>query len=478
MIKHIQAGQESLILGAVEAGEKISEGSISASEYVEQLLKRADAMGHLNAFTFLNREALLQDTKKLDQNCRKSLSMPLLGVPIGIKSNIDVAGMPTNAGTAALKNHIPDRTAPAVTALTTAGALVAGKLNMHELAFGVTSNNGVFGEVRNPYNVKHVAGGSSGGNAAAIAAGIIPAALGTDTGGSTRGPAALCGIVGMRPTIWRYPQAGVVPISHTRDTIGPMARNVKDVVCLDGLITGEPLHIEPANLGNLRLGMPDTFYDNLHPDIERKMEQVLDMLRQLGTTIVKIDVSDMTSLASEVSMPICFYEVLRDIPRYLSKTNASTTLEDIVAQIGSPDVRGIFDILMNEDRVGERDYYDVMAIKRPALRAACRHHFKEHKLDAFVFPTTRLPAPLIEDHIETVHNGQTISTFQALILNTDYAGSADMPGVTIPIGLTQDGLPIGIEFDGLPGTDRKLLSIVTALEAQLPPMPLPDFLSF
>ena len=192
----------------------------------------------------------------------------LAGLPIVVKDNINTANLPTTGGTAALRGVQPKSNAPSLQKLLDAGAIVIGKSNLHELAFGITSTNltPFAGAVKNPYDRTRIPGGSSGGTAAAIAARIVPAGLGTDTGGSTRVPAALCGIVGLRPSVGnggaqrRYTDTNaVVPISHTRDTVGPMARTVADVALLDAVITGSPL-ATAVPLRGLRIGVPASFW--------------------------------------------------------------------------------------------------------------------------------------------------------------------------------------------------------------------------
>src|SRR5262249_37847638 len=174
------------------------------------------------------------------------------GVPLIIKDNIDTADYPTTAGTPALARHRPKQNAAVVTRLIDAGALVLGKANVQELAFGPTSTNAAFGPVHNPYDATRIPGGSSGGTGAAVAARLAPAGLGTDTGGSIRVPASLCGVVGFRPSMLRWPQAGIVPISHTRDTAAPLARSVADCALLDGAVTGGASGIAAADLPGLR----------------------------------------------------------------------------------------------------------------------------------------------------------------------------------------------------------------------------------
>ena len=163
----------------------------------------------------------------------------LHGVPIALKDNINTAAFPTTAGTPALRRHRPKANAPVAQALIDAGAIVFGKTGLHELAFGITSNNPGFGAIHNPFDPKHVPGGSSGGSGAVVGARVVPASIGTDTGGSVRVPAAFCGVQGFRPTVRRWPQAGIVPISSTRDTAGPLARNAADLAAIDAAVTSE-----------------------------------------------------------------------------------------------------------------------------------------------------------------------------------------------------------------------------------------------
>ncbi len=226
-------------LGAVAAAARIRKGDLSAEIYAESLLGRTRAFEALNAFISIDIESVREAARAADTaRAQGDVLGPLHGVPLAIKDNIDVAGQVTSGGTPALANHRPRGHAPVMRPLLEAGAIVLGKTNLHELAFGTTTNNGAFGPTRNPYDPSRVPGGSSGGTGAAVGARLAPAGLGSDTGGSVRIPAALCGVLGYRPTTGRYPSGGIVPIAHTRDTAGPMARAMEDIVMLDGLMAG------------------------------------------------------------------------------------------------------------------------------------------------------------------------------------------------------------------------------------------------
>ena len=219
----------------------------------------------------------------------------MLGAPLLLKDNINTAHLPTSGCTPALKGHLPPANAPITRGLLEAGAVIFGKANMHELAFGITNNNPTFGPARNPYNPDLIPGGSSGGTAAAIAAGILPAGLGTDTGGSTRLPAALCGICGLRPTIGRYPTGGVIPISATRDTPGPMARAVEDLQLLDRVMAGDLTPVETIGLAEVRLGVPRAYYyDNLETGLADVIEATI-VLRHLAKPSWKLTWNGLTN---------------------------------------------------------------------------------------------------------------------------------------------------------------------------------------
>ncbi len=450
-------------------------GGLTVSDIARQVVDRMEAGAHLNAFICSRPEALMATARALDAQAPNARpNQPLFGVPLAIKDNIDIAGWPTSGGTAALKDHVVSRSATAVDRLRDAGALIAGKANLHELAFGITTNNAVFGPARNPYDPTRIPGGSSGGVAVAIAARMVPAGLGSDTGGSVRIPAALCGITGLRPTLGRYPADGVVPISHSRDTIGPMARTVADLALLDSVITGAGPELDAVDWRHIRLGIPRTpFYQDLHPETERAITRVLAVLDELGAALIEIDMSDVAALTAIVSIPVCFYEVLRDLPAYLAATEFAGTFEQVIDEIGSADVKALFKIAVEEAPVSEQDYRDVVNEHRPALKRAYQDHFSRNRLDAIVFPTTPLPACRIGEDETTELNGRQVSTFATYLRNTDPASNVGLPGVSIPIGLSAQGLPIGLELDGPAGSDRTLLSLADAIETVIGPLPPP-----
>lgn len=473
---HTKSNEELMHLGAGEAAAQIAAGEVSSERLTHVLLERLKANRHLNAFITVNGEAALREARQADAQVSAGADLPPLhGVPVVLKDNIDVAGLPNTAGTPALAGHIPQKSAPVAQALMDAGAIVLGKTNMHELALGITSQNFEYGAVRNPYNALTIAGGSSGGTAAAVAALMAPTGLGTDTGGSVRIPAALTGLYGFRPSVGRYDQGGITPLAPTRDTAGPIARNMADIVLLDGILAGAPKHEAPASLDGLRLGVPrGFFYENLDPDTQVLMDTALKQLGEAGVTLVEADLEGVGELNEQVSLPIALYEVLRGLSGYLEQTSPAVSLQDVIENTASPDVAGTMRAAIGNDmKVGTEDdaisdeaYRQAMDKFRPQLQELYRDYFDQHDVEAMIFPTTPLPARLIEGSVQSVMlNGEAVPTVPTYSRNTDPGSDAGIPGLTVPVGIAPEGLPVALELDGPAGSDRRLLAIGQALES-------------
>jgi indoleacetamide hydrolase len=467
--------RELLELSATKALELIRNGDLSSERYASSLLAQCNRNTALNAFIWLNRDGLLEAARALDKQRGTNHHAALSGLPIALKDNIDTKDAPTTGGTPALRGNQPRADALVAASLFSAGALLLGKTNMHELAFGITSNNAAFGPVHNPYNSVMIPGGSSGGTAAAIAARMCPAGLGTDTGGSVRIPAALCGIVGLRTTAGRYSLEGIVPLSHTRDTVGPMARSIEDLALLDTVITGSSASIRPPSLKTLRLGVPrGYFYDNLDAELAPVVESALLRLREAGCVLVEADFADIEKL-SAISGRLSFYECMADLSNYLSSHGSSLTATEVVRQIASPDVRELYDTYVLGPNAPTLEWYQhAIAFDRPALQAAYRAYFRNYNVAAMAFPTTALPARPIGQDIEVELNGNKVPTFLTYLRNARPVTSAGIPGLSIPIGLTTSGLPVGLELDAPEGQDRVLLGIGSAIENLFGRLPAPE----
>ncbi len=455
---------------ASEALRQIGAGRISAREYAEALLVQCERSGGLNAFIHLDPERVLDAASRALPGGGR-----LAGLPVPVKDNFDTADMPTTGGTPGLRDHRPARNAPVLQRLVDEGACVMGKLNMHELAFGITSNNGAFGPARNPYDPARIPGGSSGGSGAAVAARMAPVAMGTDTGGSVRVPAALCGVAGFRPTTGRYSQAGIVPISSTRDTAGPLARSVEDLALFDGVIAGAPGDLPQPDLKGVRIGVPrGHFYENLHPETSRVAEAALTALGEAGAVLVEADMPDVPKLDGAAGFPVALFETVVELNRYLSESGLPLDLASLAAAVASPDVAGLLQgVLTPEGAIPEPVYREALTQTRPVLQAAYAGYFASNDVIAAIFPTTPLPASLIGEDETVELNGEPVPTFLTFIRNTGPSSLAGIPGVTLPAGLSSDGLPIGMELDGPAGSDRALLAWSAAVEAALPATPAP-----
>lgn len=462
-------------LTASDAAKSIAAGDISSADLVQALIeKTGDDTG--NAYISFDPDGALAAAREADAATKDGTSLGALhGVPIVVKDNIAASGLPTTGGTPALKDWVPAEDAAVLAKLKAAGAILLGKTNLHELAFGITSNNAGFGAVANAYDAGRFAGGSSGGTGAAVGARFAPVGLGTDTGGSVRIPSALNGIAGLRPSMGRYPQGGILPISHTRDTAGPIARSVSDLILLDGVITETATTQEAANLAKVRIGVPSFFNDDIDPETGRLMKDAYAAMEKAGVTLVPVDASNIVDLAGKIGFPIALWEVKRDLAAFLADNNTGLTLEDVAAKAASPDVQFVFaNLVLGDQAIPDAVYETSVNVLRPQLQAAYAELFAVNDLDAIAFPTTPLPAQAIEgSDMNVMLNGKEVPTFQTFIRNTDPGSNAGIPGLSLPIGLTADGLPVGLELDGPAFSDRHLLAIGLALESLLPETPAP-----
>lgn len=486
-----KSNQAMLNLDGTAVIAAIASGKFSASDYVKAALSQIKARKNLNAMISVDEKGALAQAARIDQMRAQGKKLPpLAGLVIVVKDNINSKDLPTTAGTMSLANNRPTSNAPSLQKLLDAGAIMIGKANMHELAFGITSTNatqfpadsGLFGgEVANPYDVSRIAGGSSGGTAAAIAARMVPAGLGTDTGGSVRVPAALTGTAGFRPSVGNggserryHDDNAVVPISHTRDTVGPMGRTVRDLALMDAVISGQAMP-KAAKLKGLRFGMPSEMWDNIDPATAKVMESAKKKLIAAGVILVPMSLNSLHDYNNATSFVVALHEPVADLPGYLQANNSPVkTVKEVADNIASKDVQGAFGAIMGD--VFGAKYDEAMKVHRPLLQSVFKDGFANNKIDALFYPTTPLPAiPMdkITGSGKTMLNSVEVDTFATFIRNVDPGTNAGIPSLSLPAGVTATGLPVGLTLEGLLGSDSRLLGIGMAVEAVIGSIPAP-----
>jgi Asp-tRNA(Asn)/Glu-tRNA(Gln) amidotransferase A subunit family amidase len=472
---------------------QIQRGELKAEAYARSLLDRCTALGQLNAIITLDPSRVLAAAHDVDRaRSRGDALGPLAGVPVLVKDQMDVAGYPTTAGNGNLRGYDANRSASVIDRLAAAGGYVFAKTNCGDMVRGayiltqVTNSNPFFGFARNPYDLGRIPGGSSGGNGVALAAGLAPAALGEDTGGSIRIPAAFCGVSGLRPSTYtlenaltgdarkRYPDDGMVPPAGLLETWGPMARTAADVAYLDAALTGEP--VPRLDIASLRLGVPDeAFWESelIEGAVVVVVRDAFDRLREAGATLAPCDLAELLALARspELGAAIARPATL-SFPDWLNRYAPGISISRIEAyqrDWGAADT----DLGSLYPPVKLSPVAKVDVIGR--AQAAHRRIFAEHGLDALAFPTVPLRAPPINPNGDTPGqcvwlDGRPVNELHAILSFTRMGPRLGAPGISLPAGLA-DGLPVGLLLEAAPGTDSRLLGVAVAVEAALGPLP-------
>ena len=445
-------------LTIAEVGDLIRRRKVSSAELTAACLKRIEQLnGQLNAFITVTPERALQDAKAADQEIANGKWRgPLHGIPIGLKDLFDTAGVRTTAGSAVFADRVPTEDAKVVSLLKSAGAVIVGKLNMHEFAYGDTSAQSHFGPVRNPWNLDRVAGGSSGGSAAAVAADLCYGALGSDTGGSVREPAAWCGIVGLKPTYGLVSTRGAIPLSWSLDHVGPLCRSVSDAALMLQAIAGyDPLDINSINtvppdfvkgmarkVSSLRIGIPRAvFYESLHPDIEHAVTDALGVLRGL------------TATTSDVELPP--YKTLPVVPAeaYAYHAPYFTKTPQLYQPMTQRRLEGGKTISTTAYIEGRRE------LER--LRRAVSDVFAT--VDVLVTPTSPVMPPTVAEAVADPGTPPPGGVAPSL-RNTQPFDIYGLPSISIPCGFSRDGMPIGLEISGPRLGEPVVLAIAQAYE--------------
>ncbi len=432
-------GDDLTRLSIREAADLIHKKKVSPVELTKACLARIDQFNpSLNAFITITAESALEQAREAEAEVmRGKWRGPLHGVPIALKDLFDTAGVKTTAGSAVFKDRVPTEDAEVLRRLKAAGAVLLGKTNMHEFAFGGSSIVSYFGAVHNPWEPGHIAGGSSGGSAAALAAGLCYGALGSDTAGSVRLPASHCGIVGLKPTYGLVSIRGVIPLSWSLDHVGPMARTVADTAVLLQAIAGydekdttsEQITVPDyspafrANVSSMRIGAPrEFFFADLDPEIEAAMKPALSVLGMLTAGI------------RDVALPANAMETLRDVVRaaeaYAYHREFVTKTPELYQPVTLKRIRAGADVTTPAYIQARRELAQV--------RRTAGKWFES--VDVLVTPTLPIPPAAISDpHADDI---------LPAVRNTSPFDVNGWPAISIPCGFTNQGLPMGLQIIG------------------------------
>ena len=436
-----------------QASDLLRDNKVSSVELTQACLDRIAATNRdLDAFITITASQSLDTAHRMDrEQAQGKRRGPLHGIPIAIKDNIDTAGVRTTAASGVFKDRVPTEDAEVVRKLKLAGAISLGKLNLHEFADGGTSDISYFGPVHNPWALDHIPGGSSGGSAAATAAELCFATLGTDTLGSIRMPASYCGVVGLKPTYGRVSLRGVIPLSWTLDHLGPLTRSVEDAALMLNTVAGyDPFDPTTVNVpvpdytlalnaptSTLRLGIPRTpFFDALDPEVSSAVETAIGVLRPLVAGIRDIQFPDIPPFGPTLGTESYAYHA-----KFLAESPS----------LYQPFTR---DRLLSGANIPSAIYADALRQTYVARRDIVRI-FSD--LDLIVTPTMRRTAePLTES-----------KTFDPLgVRNTSPFDVFGLPSITVPCGFSRAGLPIGLQISGAPFAESTVLTLAHAYERQ------------
>jgi aspartyl-tRNA(Asn)/glutamyl-tRNA(Gln) amidotransferase subunit A len=438
-----------------KASGLIRNKKVSPVDLVQACLQRIDRHNpKVNAYITITGEHALDNARQMETELRRGRWRgPLHGIPIAIKDNIDTAGIRTTAASGVYKDRIPTDDAEVIHRLKAAGAIILGKLNLHEFAYGGTSDESFFGPVHNPWALDHIAGGSSGGSAAAVAADLCFGALGTDTAGSVRIPSSYCGVVGFKPTYGRVSLRGIIPLSWTLDHCGPICKTVEDSSLMLQAMAGFD-QLDPASMNTpvpnynlafskpvskLRLGIPRSpFFENLHPEVAQAVNAAIDVLRKLTARITDTTVPP----TFELLLPITGPEAYAYHQKFLAESPNlyQPFTRDRIVQFAADMKASAYADAVRQANLLRREITSVFT-----------------NVDLLVTPTMPKPAETLAD----------AKSFDPLGLqNTSPFDIFGLPTISVPCGFTNSGLPIGLQMSGAPFAEATVLSLARAYERE------------
>ena len=444
------------MLTLAEAAEQIRTRQLSPVELTRACFKRIERLNPtLNSFITVTPEVALEQARQAETEIMAGRWRgPLHGIPIGLKDLVDTAGVRTTAASNQFRDRIPTEDAVLVRQLKQAGAVLIGKLNLHEFAFGGSGIVSAFGPAKNPWDLERITGGASSGSAAAVAAELCIAAIGTDTAGSIRCPAALCGIVGHRPSAGLLSCRGIIPLSTSFDTPGPMTRTVQDAALLLGALVTDLGASAPNDwaalddsVAGLRVGVArNSFFDDLQPDVASCVEEAVAVI---GTLVAQLADVELKVGGHRTIFNAEIYEYHETMVTQHPELYQPQTLPRILKCAG----------------ISATDYIrDWRSLDEERSRA--EELFQ--RVDVVVTPTVRVAAPRIFELEALGIDGLRPFETKYLLRNTSPFSVLYWPSISVPCGFTRDGLPVGLQISGKPGADATVLRIAHAYEQATP----------
>jgi aspartyl-tRNA(Asn)/glutamyl-tRNA(Gln) amidotransferase subunit A len=445
----------------LDAADALRRRAVSCVELTEAALASIERLNpSTNAMLTVTASRAREDARRADGELARGVDRgPLHGIPIAVKDLFRTRGVRTTAGSKLFADYLPDYDAAVVERLESAGAIMLGKTGMHELAYGITSNNPHFGAVRNPWDTARIPGGSSGGSGAAVSAGMAFMAMGSDTGGSIRIPASYCGVVGLKPTYGRVSRYGALPLGFSLDHMGPLTRSVRDAAVVLNTIAGHDPRdaassrrrvedympaFEPAIAG-LRIGVPENFFfERIDPQVRAAVHRALDAAEQLGARLIPIRVPDIAALNT--------------VARVVLLAEAAAALEPYAGR--REDFGGDVRALLDQGRMLPATDY----VNAQRLRGQMQHAFAAlwSQVDCMATPTTPITAPPIGETRVTIE-GESEDVRLATTRLVRAINLLGLPAISIPCGLDDRGLPIGLQIIGKPFAEALILRMAQAL---------------
>jgi aspartyl-tRNA(Asn)/glutamyl-tRNA(Gln) amidotransferase subunit A len=459
----------------------LTEKKISARELTAEFYKRIEARNpELNAFLALAPERARKQADKIDALIASGKPLPALaGVPIAVKDVISTRGIVTTCGSRILQNYVPPYDATAIERLDAAGAIILGKTNCDEFAMGSSNENSAYGAVKNPASTDRVPGGSSGGSAAAVAAGLAVAALGTDTGGSIRQPGSFCGVPAMMGSYGRVSRYGLIAFASSLDRIGPFATNIKDVAAVLGVIAGRDPHDSTSTTASvpdyqneivkpvkgLRLGVPKEYFgEGMDAPVRQKIEAGLEIYKKLGCELVEIRMRH-TDYAIATYYIIATAEASSNLARYDGvRFGLRVDSDSLLAMYRKTRGAGFGDEVKRRIVLGtyvlSAGYYDAYYLKGQKVRALIAKDFRDafEKVDAIVTPTSPVPAFRLGERSQ-----DPLQMYLADIY-TVTGSLAGVPGISVPCGKVCGKLPVGLQIFGASFDEARVLQLAYAFE--------------